>query len=167
MQETNGSLSLFHNSMQRCMIKPLHQLQTSITDDRHSIPPLNSCKLISGGKEVVGDRREKALIIPVFLLFPYSFRSSFPPTSLYFSLHQIFTNFPVFSPIHLSFHCFYTFLLYSFSLFTSLWPSHTKPLPFSMSVHVWVCICIKDREKVCYASVSINATDTNKLSSLC
>lgn len=46
----NGSSSLFQNSIQRCMIKPLHHLQTSITDERP--PPqlvqINFCRRRSG-----------------------------------------------------------------------------------------------------------------------
>lgn len=48
--EDKRSFFFYINSMQRGMIKPLHQLQTSITHDCHSTPHLNSFRLISGWK---------------------------------------------------------------------------------------------------------------------
>ena len=67
--------------MQRCIIKPLHQLQTSITDDRQSSPSLNWFKLISSGKQVVVregkmDVKQAPLLFTLTLLLPFFF---FPP----------------------------------------------------------------------------------------
>ena len=107
----NGSWSLFLNSMQRCMIKPLHQQLTSVTDDHDSTPPLNLYKWTSGGQEMVA--AEGQVYKSFEKIFSFSLHRLpllLSPSNPYKYLCLFYLS--SFSPLPLSIYAFYISLIF-------------------------------------------------------